>query len=147
MKLKRVQPQNIDSLLEKLNCTNDKLIETTVLNRLRSNWIDIIGPVYCNQTYPDKYYNFTLWITATHPAYKMELNFIKTNIIYQINKLFNRKIVHKINCSIGEVSGNYFVGKKEKGTLEGKENLLSIVDMETDKETKDRLVELIKRFR
>ena len=147
MKLKRVQPQNIDSLLENLNCNSDKLIETAVLNRLRSNWVDIIGPVYCNQTYPNKYYNSTLWIRVTHPAYKMELSFMEKGLIFQINKLFNRKLVHKINCSIGEVSGNYSVKKEDQGTFEGKENLLSIVDLETDKETKERLIKLVKKFK
>lgn len=146
MDLKRVQPQNIDSLVESFGWKGDKFLEKSVLNRLRSNWVDIIGPIYCNQACPTKFSNSTLWITVTHPAYKMELGFIQENIIQQVNKLFSRKVAHKIKFSVGQVATQHIVAEKKQGSLEGKENLLAIIDSEKDPEAKSRLIELIKKF-
>ncbi|TGL61086.1 DciA family protein [Leptospira sarikeiensis] len=145
-KVNKIDPNEFKSILENLGLTQESLEARIAVQTLTKRWADIIGPIYANHSEPFSLNNDTLVIITTHSAYKQEILFMRKRILSYSARYLGRDVVKKIEIRIGNL-----VQKRQKSPsytadktgLEGKQDLVSLIEKETDPIAKKRLLELI----
>ncbi|TGL34381.1 DUF721 domain-containing protein [Leptospira koniambonensis] len=145
-KIQKIDPQEFKNILQSLGLTEESLAEKIAVQTLVKRWVDIIGPVYANHSEPFAVHGDVLVIITVHSAYKQEILFMRKRILSYSARYLGRDVVKKIEIRIGNLtpkrqkSPSYTA---DKTGLEGKQNLVSLAEKETDPIAKKRLLELI----
>lgn len=142
----RIRTNEFKEMLSELGFTEESLAVKIAVQTLVRRWEDIIGPIYANQTEPFAIQDRTLVIITSHSAYKQEILFLKNRILSFCKKHLGQDLVRKIEVRVGNLSHK---NKKteapssHKTGFEGKQDLVSLAEKETDPIAKRRLLELI----
>ncbi len=143
---KKIETEEFKSVLNQLGITEESLQEKISLNTLRNRWKEIVGPVFASHSEVNSIQFGKLRIVVSHNAYKQELLFLQNRILGQASQFLGKGVVRSIEISIGKLS-NLVNSKqpetKEKKGLEGKEDLIAILEKETDPEVKKRYLEIL----
>ncbi|MCC5813537.1 MAG: DUF721 domain-containing protein [Leptospira sp.] len=125
--------------------STDEILKSILMKKIRDKWIDLVGPVLGDHSYP-KDYNFdTLQVLTNHSAYSQEIMFQNHKILVYLQKELKLESIKNIRCVIG----NFPKSKKKKfekkvGTLEGKDHLVHSLDKIEDEKLRQNLLELVK---
>ncbi|RHX92177.1 DUF721 domain-containing protein [Leptospira stimsonii] len=143
---KKIETEEFKSVLNQLGITEESLQEKISLNTLRNRWKEIVGPVFASHSEVNSIQFGKLRIVVSHNAYKQELLFLQNRILRQASQFLGKGVVRSLEISIGKLS-NLVNSKqpetKEKKGLEGKEDLIAILEKETDPEVKKRYLEIL----
>ncbi|RHX87768.1 DUF721 domain-containing protein [Leptospira stimsonii] len=143
---KKIETEEFKSVLNQLGITEESLQEKISLNTLRNRWKEIVGPVFASHSDVNSIQFGKLRIVVSHNAYKQELLFLQNRILRQASQFLGKGVVRSLEISIGKLS-NLVNSKqpetKEKKGLEGKEDLIAILEKETDPEVKKRYLEIL----
>ena len=77
----KIQLTDLETVIQKIGYNKEILINTVILNQIKENWGDIIGPVFVNQAQPYKVEGDVLFLRVAHSAYKMDIGFLKDSIL------------------------------------------------------------------
>lgn len=72
------------------------------IQKLRSSWDKIVGPVLYTHTDPSKIKGHTLIITVEKSVYAQEISFFTDSILNEINK-DRANFIQKIRCETGKI--------------------------------------------
>jgi len=65
-------------------------------HQLLDRWGEIVGPKIADVTTAERLVDGRLWISVSHPAWRIELTFIKQELIDKVNDDLGEKIVKDI---------------------------------------------------
>ena len=68
---------------------------------LKKNWSKVVGNLIAKVSSPDRVERDILYIKCSNPSWKQELYFFKDEIVKNVNKFFNKKIVNEIKIYFG----------------------------------------------
>ncbi|MCG6191630.1 DUF721 domain-containing protein [Leptospira sp. FAT2] len=143
---KKIETSEFRSILNQMGITEENLQEKISLHTLRNRWKEIVGPVFAAHSEVNSIQFGKLRILVSHNAYKQELLFLQNRILRESARFLGKGTVRSIEISIGKLSASYpssSVETKEKKGLEGKEDLIAILEKETDPEVKKRYLEIL----
>ncbi|MBM9499598.1 DUF721 domain-containing protein [Leptospira sp. 201903071] len=143
---KKIETDEFKSVLNQLGITEESLQEKISLNTLRNRWKEIVGPVFASHSEVNSIQFGKLRIIVSHNAYKQELLFLQNRILRQASQFLGKGVVRSLEISIGKLTNSGFSKlpeTKEKKGLEGKEDLIAILEKETDPEVKKRYLEIL----
>ncbi|TGM08836.1 DUF721 domain-containing protein [Leptospira barantonii] len=143
---KKIETAEFRSVLNQMGITEETLQEKISVHTLRNRWKEIVGPVFATHSEVNSIQFGKLRIVVSHNAYKQELLFLQNRIIRESARFLGRGIVRSIEISIGKLTASYSPSlpeTKEKKGLEGKEDLIAILEKETDPEVKKRYLEIL----
>lgn len=143
---KKIETDEFKSVLNQLGITEDSLQEKISLNTLRNRWKEIVGPVFASHSEVSSIQFGKLRIIVSHNAYKQELLFLQNRILRQSSQFLGKGVVRSLEISIGKLSNSNSSKQpetKEKKGLEGKEDLIAILEKESDPEVKKRYLEIL----
>lgn len=143
----KVNLTDLESLVHQIGYDKESLLNSVILNQVKENWKDIIGPVYVNQAQPVKVEREILYIRVSHSAYKMEISFIKEPILKAANKIFQKQLLKKIEIQIGNLQYKPITNRKETETLEGKSELVETIQKEEDEFIRNKLLNFVKKLK
>ncbi len=144
--INKIDATEFREILGELGLTEENLSSKIALQTLNKRWVDIIGPIYAKQSEPFSLQGDTLVVITSHAAYKQEILFLKKRIFSYAYRYLGKDVLKKIDVRVGNLSRKD--GKSDKITapktgLEGKQDLISLAEKETDPIAKKRLLELI----
>ncbi|PJZ66897.1 hypothetical protein CH371_02025 [Leptospira wolffii] len=142
----KIRSEEFRAMLGELGFTEESLYAKIAIQTLAKRWPDIIGPIYANQSEPFSIQDDTLIVITSHAAYKQEILFLKKRILNHCYRYLKENTVKKIEVRIGNVSRKDSKGPQPsapKTGLEGKQDLVSLAEKETDPIAKKRLLDLI----
>ena len=125
----------------------ESLMHTVILNQVVQNWKEIIGPVYVNQAQPIRVDREILFLRVSHSAYKMEIGFIKDSILRSANKIFQRPLLKKIEIQVGNLQYKPSPREVLNETLEGKSELVEVIQREEDEFIRNKLLNFVKKLK
>ena len=96
--------------------------------RIFKHWEEVVGQRVALHTKPVVIKNRTLFINTSSPTWAHELNYIKKDIIDEINHFLGRKVIIEIRFQSGEM-----LNKKESG----EESVHALLSQETNLKNKD----------
>lgn len=133
-------PKSIKDLFSK-----EEFFKILTLKKIKDNWEALVGNLLADHSFPKDYYEDSLIVVTTHPAYSQEILFHSHKILDFLKKKTNLHSIKKIHCSIGQIpiKKKKFTSKKE-GSLDGKDHLLYSIQGLEDADLKSKLVDLIK---
>lgn len=139
----------IDSDWEKLLVLNRLdpafLAEKLFIFKIKTAWQDIVGPLYYPYSEPVAIKNGKLMVFVEHVAYQMELAMNETRILKLINDLLGSRSIFRLIYSVKMLQKPPLPTEKlPEGSLDGKENLVSLIQDENDAEIKKKLLDLIR---
>ncbi|XDD50250.1 DciA family protein [Leptospira sp. WS92.C1] len=143
---KKIETSEFKNLLNQLGITEENLQEKISLNTLRNRWKEIVGPVFASHSEVYSIQFGKLRIIVSHNAYKQELLFLQNRILRQSGQFLGRGVVRSLEISIGKLAPSFASSQlevKEKRGLEGKEDLIAILEKETDPDIKKRYLEIL----
>ncbi|EQA73851.1 DciA family protein [Leptospira noguchii] len=143
---KKIETSEFRSILNQMGITEENLQEKISVHTLKNRWKEIVGPVFASNSEVNSIQLGKLRILVSHNAYKQELLFLQNRIIRESARFLGKGIVRSIEISIGKLSISYSTATtetKEKKGLEGKEDLIAILEKETDPEIKKRYLEIL----
>ncbi|AYV55963.1 DUF721 domain-containing protein [Leptospira kmetyi] len=143
---KKIETAEFRSVLNQMGITEESLQEKISLHTLRNRWKEIVGPVFAGHSEVNSIQFGKLRIVVSHNAYKQELLFLQNRILRESARFLGRGTVRSIEISIGKLTASYAPASpetKEKKGLEGKEDLIAILEKETDPEVKKRYLEIL----
>ncbi len=143
---KKIDLDDFKFLIQGLNSNEKDLAEKAKLLKIIDQWEEIVGPVYYQHTFPGKVFAKTLQIVVDHPAYKMEIQFMKNIILKNINSFFYGEPFEAISIFIGKVDFKKNKFSQIKKTLEGKSELTEVIILEEDEIFKKKILDLISVF-
>ena len=122
--INKVNLTDLESLIHQVGYDKESLLNTVILNQVKQNWNEIIGPVYVNQAQPFKVDREILFVRVSHSAYKMEIGFIKESILKSANKIFQKPLLKKIEIQIGNLQYKPVTREIQTETIEGKSEFI-----------------------
>lgn len=143
---KKIETSEFRSVLNQMGITEENLQEKISVHTLRNRWKEIVGPVFATHSEVNSIQFGKLRIIVSHNAYKQELLFLQNRILRESARFLGRGFVRSIEISIGKLTASYSPSSpetKEKKGLEGKEDLIAILEKETDPEVKKRYLEIL----
>ncbi|AXR59978.1 DUF721 domain-containing protein [Leptospira mayottensis] len=143
---KKIETSEFNVILSRMGITEENLQERIFIHTLRNRWKEIVGPVFASHSEVDSIRFGRLRILVSHNAYKQELLFLQNRIIRESVRFVGKGIVRSIEISIGKLTtlqSPVLPETKEKKGLEGKEDLIAILEKETDIEIKKRYLEIL----
>ncbi|EMY77437.1 PF05258 family protein [Leptospira weilii serovar Ranarum str. ICFT] len=143
---KKIETSEFRSVLNQMGITEENLQEKISVHTLRNRWKEIIGPVFASHSEVNSVQFGKLRILVSHNAYKQELLFLQNRILRESARFLGKGIVRSIEISIGKLTTSYSPAlpeTKEKKGLEGKDDLIAILEKETDPEVKKRYLEIL----
>jgi len=143
----KINLTDLDSLIHQVGYDKETLLNTVILNQVKQNWNDIIGPVYVNQAQPFRVERDILYVRVSHSAYKMEIGFIKESILRSANKLFQKPLLKKLEIQIGNLQYKQVAREIQIETLEGKSELVEAIQKEEDEFILNKLLNFVKKLR
>lgn len=143
----KINITDLDSLIHQIGYDKESLLNTVILNQVIQNWKEIIGPVYVNQAQPIRVDRDILFIRVSHSAYKMEIGFIKDSILKSANKIFQRSLLKKIEIQIGNLQYKPTQREVLNETLEGKSELVEVIQKEEDEFIRNKLLNFVKKLK
>ena len=143
----KINITDLDSLIHQIGYDKESLLNTTILNQVTQNWKEIIGPVYVNQAQPIRVDRDILFLRVSHSAYKMEIGFIKEPILKAANKIFQKQLLKKIEIQIGNLQYKPIANIKETETLDGKSELIEVIQREEDENIRNKLLNFVKKLK
>lgn len=143
----KINITDLDSLIHQIGYDKESLLNTVILNQVIQNWKEIIGPVYMNQAQPVRVDRDILFIRVSHSAYKMEIGFIKDSILKSANKIFQRPLLKKIEIQIGNLQFKPLPREVVTETLEGKSELVEVIQKEEDEFIRNKLLNFVKKLK
>lgn len=143
----KINITDLDSLIHQIGYDKESLLNTVILNQVIQNWKEIIGPVYVNQAQPIRVDRDILFIRVSHSAYKMEIGFIKDSILKSANKIFQRPLLKKIEIQVGNLQYKPALREVLNETLEGKSELVEVIQKEEDEFIRNKLLNFVKKLR
>lgn len=138
---------DLDSLIQQIGYDKESLLNTVILNQVVQNWKEIIGPVYVNQAQPIRVDREILFLRVSHSAYKMEIGFIKDSILRSANKIFQRPLLKKIEIQVGNLQYKPSPREVLNETLEGKSELVEVIQREEDEFIRNKLLNFVKKLK
>lgn len=138
---------DLDSLIHQIGYDKESLLNTVILNQVVQNWKEIIGPVYVNQAQPIRVDREILFLRVSHSAYKMEIGFIKDSILRSANKIFQRPLLKKIEIQVGNLQYKPSPREVLNETLEGKSELVEVIQREEDEFIRNKLLNFVKKLK
>lgn len=145
--MNKINLTDLESIIHQMNYNKESLLNTVILNQVKQNWKDIIGPLYFNQAQPIRIESETLFLRVSHSAYKMEIGFIKESILKEVNKIFQKQLLKKIEIQIGNLQYKPVLKEKQIETLEGKSELVEAIQIEEDEFIRNKLLNFIKKMK
>lgn len=146
MGLEKIKIIDLEKIVHLFNYPQEDVQAKVLLNILNENWRKIAGELYENHAEPVKVMGSTIFINVSHPAYKMEISFIKDRLISEANKAIGRPLFNQIAVNIGKVRHQKVQKKDKTGNLHGKDELVELIQKEEDEETRRKLLKLIEKF-
>ena len=143
----KVNITDLESLVHQIGYNKESLLNTIILNQVTQNWKEIIGPVYVNQVQPFKVDRDVLIVRVAHSAYKMEIGFIKESILRTANKLFQQPLLKKIEIQVGNLQYKPVNREAQIETLEGKLELVEVIQQEEDEFIRNKLLNFVKKLK
>lgn len=143
----KINLTDFDSLIHQIGYDKETLLNTVILNQVIQNWKEIIGPVFVNQAQPIRVDRDILFIRVSHSAYKMEIGFIKESILKSANKIFQRPLLKKIEIQIGNLQYKPAPPEVINETLEGKSELVEVIQKEEDEFIRNKLLNFVKKLK
>ncbi|AAN47203.1 DUF721 domain-containing protein [Leptospira interrogans] len=143
---KKIETSEFRSILNQMGITEENLQEKISIYTLKNRWKEIVGPVFASNSEVNSIQFGKLRILVSHNAYKQELLFLQNRIIRESARFLGKGIVRSIEISIGKLTASYSITNtetKEKKGLEGKDDLIAILEKETDPEIKKRYLEIL----
>ncbi|WP_061243634.1 DciA family protein [Leptospira interrogans] len=143
---KKIETSEFRSILNQMGITEENLQEKISIHTLKNRWKEIVGPVFASNSEVYSIQFGKLRILVSHNAYKQELLFLQNRIIRESARFLGKGIVRSIEISIGKLTASYSITNtetKEKKGLEGKDDLIAILEKETDPEIKKRYLEIL----
>ncbi|AKP24480.1 conserved hypothetical protein [Leptospira interrogans serovar Manilae] len=143
---KKIETSEFRSILNQMGITEENLQEKISIHTLKNRWKEIVGPVFASNSEVNSIQFGKLRILVSHNAYKQELLFLQNRIIRESARFLGKGIVRFIEISIGKLTASYSITNtetKEKKGLEGKDDLIAILEKETDPEIKKRYLEIL----
>ncbi|ALE37245.1 DUF721 domain-containing protein [Leptospira interrogans] len=143
---KKIETSEFRSILNQMGITEENLQEKISIHTLKNRWKEIVGPVFASNSEVNSIQFGKLRILVSHNAYKQELLFLQNRIIRESARFLGKGIVRSIEISIGKLTASYSITNtetKEKKGLEGKDDLIAILEKETDPEIKKRYLEIL----
>ncbi|TGK28010.1 DUF721 domain-containing protein [Leptospira gomenensis] len=143
---KKIDTSEFRSILQQLGITEESLREKISLHTLRNRWKEVVGPMFAPHSEVVSLQLGKLRIVVSHNAYKQELLFLQNRILRQSAQYLGKGSVRSIEISVGKLTSSYPSPKpetNEKKGLEGKEDLIAILEKETDPEIKKRYLEIL----
>ncbi|TGK03149.1 DUF721 domain-containing protein [Leptospira langatensis] len=142
----KIKTEEFKKVLEELGLSEESLSNRIAVQTLSKRWADIIGPIYANQSEPYSIQGDVLIIVTSHTAYKQEILFLKKRILSYSARYLGKDTVRKVEVRIGNLSRKQqkqAYQPVDKTGLDGKQDLISLLEKETDPIAKKRLLELI----
>ena len=146
MGLEKIKIIDLEKIVHLFSYPQEDVHSKVLLNILNENWKKIAGEIYENHTEPVKIIGSTIFINVSHPAYKMEISFIKDRLISEANKAIGKPLFREIAVNVGKVRHQKIQKKDKTGNLEGKDELVQLIQKEEDEETRKKLLKLIGMF-
>ena len=143
----KINITDLDSLIHQIGYDKESLLNTVILNQVVQNWKEIIGPVYVNQAQPIRVDREILFLRVSHSAYKMEIGFIKDSILRSANKIFQRPLLKKIKVQVGNLQYKPSPREVLNETLEGKSELVEVIQREEDEFIRNKLLNFVKKLK
>ena len=143
----KINITDLDSLIHQIGYDKESLLNTVILNQVVQNWKEIIGPVYVNQAQPIRVDREILFLRVSHSAYKMEIGFIKDSILRSANKIFQRPLLKKIEIQVGNLQYKPSPREVLNETLEGKSELVEVIQREEDEFIRNKLLNFVKKLK
>ena len=143
----KINITDLDSLIHQIGYDKESLLNTVILNQVVQNWKEIIGPVYVNQAQPIRVDREILFLRVSHSAYKMEIGFIKDSILRSANKIFQRPLLKKIEIQVGNLQYKPSPREVLNETLEGKSELVDVIQKEEDEFIRNKLLNFVKKLK
>ncbi|EJO76420.1 DUF721 domain-containing protein [Leptospira interrogans] len=143
---KKIETSEFRSILNQMGITEENLQEKISIHTLKNRWKEIVGPVFASNSEVNSIQFGKLRILVSHNAYKQELLFLQNRIIRESARFLGKGIVRSIEISIGKLTASYSITNtetKEKKGLESKDDLIAILEKETDPEIKKRYLEIL----
>ncbi|EQA64741.1 DUF721 domain-containing protein [Leptospira alexanderi] len=143
---KKIETSEFNVVLNQMGITEENLQERIFVHTLRNRWKEIVGPVFASHSEVDSIRFNKLRILVSHNAYKQELLFLQNRIIRESMRFVGKGVVRSIEISIGKLTTFHspiLPETKEKRGIEGKEDLIAILEKETDIEIKKRYLEIL----
>ncbi|TGK07162.1 DUF721 domain-containing protein [Leptospira semungkisensis] len=144
--LNKINTGEFKKVLEELGLSEENLSNRIAVQTLSKRWADIIGPIYANHSEPYSIQGDALVIVTSHTAYKQEILFMRKRILSYSIRYLGKDIIRKIEVRIGNLSPKQAkqpIKPVDKTGLDGKQDLISLIEKETDPIAKKRLLELI----
>nr|AAN64014.1 hypothetical protein [Leptospira interrogans] len=146
---KKIETSEFRSILNQMGITEENLQEKISIHTLKNRWKEIVGPVFASNSEVNSIQFGKLRILVSHNAYKQELLFLQNRIIRESARFLGKGIVRSIEISIGKLTASYSITNtetKEKKGLESKDDLIAILEKETDPEIKKRYLEILQNL-
>ena len=77
----------------------------------------------------------------------MEIGFIKEPILKAANKIFQKQLLKKIEIQIGNLQYKPTANIKETETLDGKSELIEVIQKEEDEFIRNKLLNFVKKLK
>ncbi|MDI7186252.1 DUF721 domain-containing protein [Leptospira santarosai] len=142
----KIKISEFNVVLNQMGITEENLQEKISIHTLKNRWKEIVGPVFASHSEVNSIRFGKLRILVSHNAYKQELLFLQNRIIRESVRFVGKGIVRSIEISIGKLTIFHppvLPETKEKKGLEGKEDLIAILEKETNIEIKKRYLEIL----
>lgn len=144
--LSRIKPQDLGPLADLIQKEEEKSRNLFIIKRLEASWEKIVGPGLYAYSRPQKVEGNTLKIIVPNSAYKMEFTFIKDFVLKNISSYLDFYKIYSFKLIVGNFQSLTQLKPPVKRTLEGKEDLLSLIEREPDPISRKKLIELIELF-
>jgi predicted nucleic acid-binding Zn ribbon protein len=104
-------PRSIDSLSSILEGLARRLgLESKLLeNRLRRNWVSIVGEPIASNTWPDQVRYKKLYLLVHNSVWLHQLTFLKPTLIQKLNDVVGGELIVDIVLRVGEIPSRVIV--------------------------------------
>lgn len=143
----KVNLTDLESLVHQIGYDKESLLNSVIFNQVIQNWKEIIGPVYLNQAQPIRVDRDILFLRVSHSAYKMEIGFLKEPILKAANKIFQKPLLKKIEIQVGNLQYKPILNLKNTETLDGKSELVEVIQKEEDEFIRNKLLNFVKKLK
>lgn len=143
----KVNLTDLESLVHQIGYDKESLLNSIIFNQVIQNWKEIIGPVYLNQAQPIRVDRDILFLRVSHSAYKMEIGFLKEPILKAANKIFQKPLLKKIEIQVGNLQYKPILNLKNTETLDGKSELVEVIQKEEDEFIRNKLLNFVKKLK
>jgi hypothetical protein len=140
---KKLDLDEIYKILTNLPPMNEEILSKVYTDQLNEKWEEIMGPIFYLHTEAGRIKKNNLEIIADHPAYTMEVDFLKKTILKNCNNFFKDINLKSISIKVGLIKNKPPKKKSKTKSLIGKENLLELLEKEADPKIKKKLFDLV----